>query len=243
MQRKTWNIQQFNQVNLPDVVGKLTPDIFPKFRGVRYLDMPIHMPQQGWRIPDEIADFSYVIDMIKAHEKQYGDFEADHYVYITIDQKQVEAGRTGRRPGAHSDAYIETKDAQLDITTENAEYIAQEAGEVSHTYILYDCLPTEFFNAPFPLEKTECAASLETFDAIAEKSEVVTYPTHTILKLDPFVVHRCSLCEETTKRTFVKVSISRKQYARQGNTVNPLFDYNWQMSKRSPHERNHPWAA
>lgn len=243
MPRKQWDIAEFNKVNLPDIVGEVQPDAFPIFRGVRCLDMPLYMPKQGWKIPQEIADFTPIVDMIRAHESRYGDFEADHYVYITIDQKTVAAGKTRRRSGAHSDAYIETHNAQLDITLENADYIAKQAGEVSHTYIVYDCLPTEFFKAKFPLVKTDCTSSLQTFDAIAEKSVVVTYPPYTVLKLDPYVVHRCSVCEKATERTFVKVSISRKKYARQGNTINPLFQYNWLMTKRSPHERNHPWAG
>jgi len=242
MQRKLWDASHFNEINLPEVVGKVHEDMFSKFNNVRVLDMPVYMPDQGWRIPDNVMQFIEPIALASQHERRYGDFEKDHYVYITIDQKTVVKGKTGRRPGAHSDSYIETQGQQIDLTHESAEAIAEETGEVSHTYIIYDKNPTEFFSAPFPLNDTSCNGSLRTFDEIADSATPITYPCYTLLKLDPFVVHRCSLVTETANRTFVKVSISRKKYARKGNTVNPMFDYDWEMTARSPSERNHPWV-
>jgi hypothetical protein len=241
MQRKVWDIAQFDAVNLPEVVGEVDPS-FSDFQGIRVLDMPIHMPGQGWAIPDYIQEqFGEMIQQVIDAESRFGDFEQDHYVYITVDQKMVNAGKTGRRPGAHSDAYIEQKGEQFDITTENADVVAAEQGEVSHTYICADVFPTEFFRARFPLTDTSCEGSLQTFDEIAETAEVVTYPAYTVLRLDPFVVHRSAVADRDTQRTFVKVSVSRKRYARQGNTRNEAFDYDWSLTARSPHERNHPW--
>src|SRR5690606_1180948 len=143
--------------------------------------------------------------------------------YITIDQKLVAAGKTGRRAGAHSDAYIENNSTgeQIDITRENTKYIAKETGQVSHTYIIYDMFPTEFYNAKFPLIDSTCDSSLSTFNDIAKTAPIITYPNYTLLKLDPYVVHAASTASHTARRTFVKISISRKQYARGGNTINP----------------------
>lgn len=240
-QRKIWDTDQFDRINLPEVVGRLNPENFAEFNGIRVLDMPIFMPGQGWNIPLNLSQFQEVIDLAVAHESQYGDLD-QQYVYITVDQKVVHEGKTGRRAGAHSDAYVETNGEQIDITTEHAEVIASEVGEVSHTYIAYDKFPTEFFAVPFPLTDSSCQSSLRTFDQIADSITPVSYPAFTLLKLDPYVVHRCSICTDTTNRTFVKISFSRKQYARIGNTINPEFDYDWHMTVRSPHERNHPWS-
>lgn len=241
-ERKKWNINNFNQVNLPELVGNVDPQKFSEFNRIRVLDLPLFMPNQGWKIPENIQNqFGDMIKKVSDHEQQFGDFEKNHYVYITVDQKIVQCGKTGRRAGAHSDAYIEQANQQLDITTENAEYISNEIGEVTHTYITTDCFPTEFFLSCFPLVKTSCDESLKTFDEIAEKSPIVTYPLYTILRLDPFMVHRCAIATETRERTFVKISISKKRYARKGNTINPQFVYDWDMKARSPENRNHPW--
>ena len=239
--RKNWDIKLFKQVNLPDVVGAVMPGPFSEFNGIRVLDMPIHMPGQGWNIPNRLHQFISVICLAAAHEGEYGNLE-DYYCYITVDQKVVQEGKTGRRAGAHSDAYIETSGAQIDITPEHAAVISEEAGEVSHTYIAYDKFPTEFFAVPFPLIDVSCEGSLNTFETIADAAEPIIYPAFILLKMDPYVVHRCSIVTETTERTFVKISFSRKRYARKGNTINLAFTYDWEMLARSPSERNHPWS-
>jgi hypothetical protein len=91
--------------------------------------------------------------------------------------------------------------------------------------------------------EVDCESSLKTFDEIANSSEVVTYPSYHILKLDPYVVHRSAVCKESGYRTFMKVSVSRKRYARDGNTYNNLFFYDdqWAFKKRYTEDRNHPW--
>lgn len=242
--RKLWHVNEFNKINLPDVVGVLShTSCFSENNGVRVLDLPIFMPGQGWRIPDNICkQFIEPILMAVAHELQYGDLK-EHYVYVTIDQKYVEAGNTGRRAGAHSDAYIERVGEQVDVTTENADIIAKQMGEVSHTYIVADVIPTEFFEAAFPITDTKCDGVLKTFDDIAATAPVKTYAPYTLLKLDPFVVHRAAICQENTQRTFMKVSISRHQYNRSGNTQNPMFVYDWPEVQRNKDSRNHPFTA
>ena len=241
LKRKLWDINEFNKVNLPDVVGTINQYPFSVFNGTRILDMPVFMPDQGWRIPSNIINFLEPVVMAANFEHRYGRFEEEHYVYVTIDQKVVKAGKTARRSGAHSDAYIESKGAQVDLTLETSDAIQEQAGEVSHTYILYDCVPTEFFDVAFPLVDTSHDGSLKTFDEIANSVQAVTYPAYTMLKLDPFVVHRCAINTAEQPRTFMKVSFSKKKYARIGNTINPLFNYNWEMTMRSPDKRNDPW--
>lgn len=242
MDRKVWNIEEFNKINLPEVIGTISDQSrFSKFKGTRVLDLPIYMPGQGWNVPDNINDYVEPIQMAINSERRFGNFLETHYVYVTIDQKIVTAGKTGRRPGAHSDAYIEVNNEQLDVVSENAAEIVKRVQEVSHTYIITDTASTEFFNAKFPIVNTTCKDALETFDEIANKSEIVTYPEYTLLRLDPFVIHRSSIIDNTTERTFMKIAFSRKKYARKGNTINSRFKYDWEMTARSPSNRNHPW--
>lgn len=240
MNRERWNIQNFDRINLPVVVGSIN---LPDTGSTRVLDMPVKMAGcNSLRLTDEVEPFRRAIEAAIDHEtSKFGDIE-DHYVYVTIDQKVVECGKTGRRAGAHSDAYIERAGVQIDITEESADVIAQETDEVSHTYIAYSNTPTEFFAAPFPLKDASCEGSLKTFDEIAEQSPAITYPCGVLLMMTPFVVHRCGIVQETGPRTFIKVSISRKKYARVENTHNPLFVYDWGGSRRDPTTRNHPWS-
>jgi hypothetical protein len=238
--RKIWNIEEFNKVNLPELInGSVNKTLFSTNNNIRVLDLPLCMPNQGWKIPLYLNQFKDIINIIFNHEKQYG--LTDYYVYITVDQKIVQKGNTGRRAGAHSDAYIERDNKQIDVISENIDVIEKETDEVSHTYIITDILPTEFFNARFPLKRTDCESSMKTFNDIAEQSDIITYPKYAILKLDPYVIHRAAISDVTQQRTFVKVSFSKKKYSRSGNTVNPEFDYDWAIKERNKNIRNHPW--
>jgi len=233
--REEWNIENFNRVNLPNIVGKVH---MPPFMGVRVLDMPVKMSGSNvFKFPSNIKRFeNIVMDAVDFEIERFGDI-TNHYVYVTIDQKEVKAGKTGRRAGAHSDAFISKDGKQLDVTKDTAHLV----DEVSHTYVAYDVLPTEFFNAKFPITSDNCESSMKTFDEIADNSEVITYPCNTLLQMNPYVIHRSTVCKEDTQRTFIKVSISKKKYAREGNSKNYLFNYNWTLKTRSKNIRNHPW--
>ena len=261
-ERERWDLRRFGR-NLPQVV---VPEVdidrdgfeqapLGRVTGVRVLDMPISMPGVGLRFPETIWPFSPIITTALSNDVQYYPSFASMYVYVTIDQKHVQAGGYGRRPGAHSDGYIATDDRQLDIIAENADAIADvievEQSYITHTYIWHDSVPTEFFNVPFPLSNGSDEGSLRRFDEIADAcrpDEIVTYPNKSLLMLTPYVVHRCAVVPEDTYRTFVKVSVSDKQWRREGNTHNDLFDYDWSMDKRSPSkvdpmQRNTPWRT
>lgn len=249
-EREMWNIEEFGR--RPHVGkcvgGLLEPKLFSNWKGIRVLDLPIHMPQQGWKIPVEIMqNFGEMLKMVHDHESTYGFYEEDYYVYITVDQKMVSANKTHRRAGAHSDAFISDKDGkQVDITGKKTKELQRETGPVSHTYICYDKLPTEFFDAVFPLEDGDCETSLKVFDRIVEgldESQIITYEPYNVIQMTPYDVHRCAVAQEDMNRTFVKISVSRKRYVREGNTVNPgfIYDRNWSAKPRSKETRNHPW--
>ena len=101
-QRKQWNIDFFKAKNLPVIVGTLQkPQLFSskyKNHGLRFLDLPIHMPDQGWQIPKELEQFKEVIKMAVDHERLcLPDFEKNHYVYLTVDQGVVKPQTSQRR--------------------------------------------------------------------------------------------------------------------------------------------------
>ncbi len=111
--RKLWDLNEFNKVNLPEVVGNLRSYVdmvdFSEPKGTRVLDMAVYMPDQdrGFRFTKEIKNFAPAIALIFAAEYKIDPkFLDTHYVYVTVDQKMVHKGETGRRAGAHSDASI-----------------------------------------------------------------------------------------------------------------------------------------
>ncbi len=87
--RKTWNVNEFSNINLPEIVGTVDPATFAQFNGIRVLDLPIHMPGQGWAIPKELAQFLEPIMLAIGSEERFGEL-GEHYVYVTVDQKVVQ---------------------------------------------------------------------------------------------------------------------------------------------------------
>ena len=245
IQRNRWNINEFSNINLPEIVAT-NVEIGKSYYGIRVLDLPIHIPGQGFAVPSEIQHFNSIIESVFEWEKKFSPDIYKMYVYITIDQKWVDKGTTGRRPGAHADGYIATDTEQIDIISQNAKIIAKEKSLITHTYVWYDCIPTEFFTVPFPLTDTTDEGSLETFDEIADScspNQIRVYDNKSILFLTPYVIHRSAIALSGLFRTFVKVSVSDQQFRRKGNSKNPSFVYNWDMEMRCPSERNTPWIS
>lgn len=226
-----WNVEYYNRENLPVVIGELVDKKgFSKFlsqKGLRFLDLPIHMPGQGWRIPTELEQFKEVIAMAVEHERILNPtFENDHYVYITVDQGVVPPKESQRRAGFHGDSYrrIDTKNKQVTVP-------------VDYLYVVYDNCPTRFVKGPFSFQDIDpenSEAVLAKFSSIAEKQKPVLYPNYTLVRMDPYCVHDAGTNEtdQSVNRTFVKISVSKVKYAHLGNAKNNLFIYDWPMVPR-----------
>lgn len=226
-----WDIDYFNRENLPVIVGELTDkEAFSTKRegkGLRFLDLPIHMPQQGWRIPQELEQFKEIIFKAIEHERILNpDFEKDRYVYITVDQGVVPPLKSQRRSGYHGDSYrkINTKNKEVTIP-------------VDHLYVIYDNCPTLFTKGPYPLNGIDAEngdAVSQRFAEIAKDQKPILYPAYTLLRMDPYCVHDAGIndTEKSMSRTFVKISISKVKYAHLGNAINNLFTYDWPMVPR-----------
>lgn len=231
LMRKQWNINYFDQSNYPLIIHEIKDKIsFSKFNnnghGIRFLDLPISMPDEGWHIPVELEQFSEMIQQVIKHEKILDpDFEKKYYVYITIDQKHmVKPMEAQRRKGWHSDSFLKhnNDDGQR---------------PVDHIYIAYDSCPTPFSPGPFSL-KDICTKSmpmvLNKFKEATEGIGQIYYPEYHILRIDPYCVHDVGINQSNidVSRTFVKISVSPRRYHKLGNLRNPMFRYDWPLIPR-----------
>ena len=247
--RLCWDLQtmQNGSHGFPEIVGDIRVQSYPpegdslntiqKLSDLptihSVLDFPIYMPDQGWKIPVWIEHhFGSIIDQVRKHENQYEDFE-DRYVYITVDQRWLTPNTHHRRPGFHSDGFA----LNLAEAVKNQEV-------VDHTYIVSDVLPTEFIFGGFPLQSFHTdEEALEVFESESINRPIGTFPCSTLLMLTPYVIHRTPFYNgiEPIRRTFIKISVSKRQFRRQGNTHNDLFHYDWVMLPRHQQKRNHPY--
>jgi hypothetical protein len=247
--RLHWDVKEYKKQHFP-VKVTCCPDLKLEFNGTRVLDMPVYMHDQGWHIPDSIQGYKSLIESAKQHEMQYyhdvnvrnnNDEKTNQrdvkfrYIYITIDQRVVQPGQCQRRPGYHADSFAP-----------NLDKACQDKELVDHTYIYCDALPTEFISGPFEIEQTMTDEEvLAVFEKQSVDKNITTAGTHCLLMLTPFVIHRTAInhTQLPIPRTFVKISFSTKQFRREGNTHNDLFDYAWEMKPRSCSQRNHPFVS
>ncbi len=225
-QRRLWDIRFYNQENLPIVIGTLKnkKSFSSKYKkkGLRFLDLPIHMPDQGWKIPDHLIQFKEVIQRAVQHERVINpNFEKDHYVYITVDQGTVKPHLSQRRAGWHGDSYRKINSLKKDVTI-----------STDNIYVVADCCPTLFLKGPFPIEDVnpeDVDAVTKRFADIGKDKKPIMYPAFTVLKMDPYCVHDAGIndSDKPVFRTFVKISFSKIKYTKLGNAKNQLFDYHW----------------
>lgn len=235
---RRWDVRKFEEINLPVVVGELKDkEKFSEQQGMRILDLPIKMPGQGWKIPEELEQFKEILAAAVDQERMLNPkFDEDYFVYIIIDQKIVVPGENQRRAGYHSDAFV-TGETEVEIDGEEAARL------VDRTYLAFDTLATGFLPGPFPIDgdPEDCDEVLKSFNKRAEGKTPILYPPYTVLRLDPYDLHssRTNKTDQKIIRTFVKISFSKSVYNREGNDINPHFQYNWTMVPRDPEKRAH----
>jgi len=179
-----------------------------------YMYLPIKMiGSMEFRLPEQLKVFQPLIDLVIKHE---GEKLKDKLVYITAKHIYASPDNVGNRPGYHSDGY----------------------GTDDVNYIWTNKFPTVFCIQNFNLSE-DCSTSLTQMKEQALKTNEITFPVNTLLRLDELNVHRTPDIEVGGMRTFVKISISTEKYNLVGNSHNYLFDYDWKMFDRCE-IRNHP---
>lgn len=216
-----WSPRYFERPRLPLEIGRVEErELFARRGDFNIQDMPIKMSgSTAYRVPAELEQFSEVVDCIARFEATHNPRTSEFYAFITVKQTHVEVGRTQRREGAHADGFPVDLDALAPM--------------MDHTYVVYDSVPTEFFDQPFPIGGAETYRdALRIFDSLADERKIVTVPPYVVALMDACTVHRSAKARTPLVRTFVKVAYSLSRFNRLGNTKNKLFDYNWEMHPR-----------
>lgn len=160
-------------------------------------DMPIALPGSPLRIPQHLECFAHLVMAVAPC------FTERDYIYLSAKRMFVSPDSNYNRPGWHIDGY----------------------GTSDRNYIWYDSCPTEFcVNQAFYLSDDH-TESMKQMALQACVNCIKTYPAGSLLRLDNTIVHRVAKVTEPRMRTFVKISVSRNRYNREGNAHNYLFDY------------------
>jgi hypothetical protein len=182
---------------LPQIV---VPQIECELQEVAYL---LYLPMSVPGDPHYSVPYPYMspvcalLNEVRANE--FARF-TDEYVYLTLKKMIVGPSVTPNRPGWHADGF----------------------GSDDLNYVWYDSVPTIFNKSRFVISDDH-VKSLEEFDQQALPENDVTFPCKSLLKLDPYVVHRVQMADREQMRTFVKISISKNPYNLKGNSINPYL--------------------
>lgn len=218
---KVWNLSEFSKSRFPPVIGSVSAKAeFSKQRGVRVLDMPIKLPGTEVKLPKELEQFREVIQKVIDFEVSVNPNFDQYNAYITIDQGVVKTGMSQRRPGLHVDGFQGNE--------------RPTKSEIDHSYIVTDSVPTVFYDQPFHVKHLDPGKHnfFKEFDRQAAESSARSIDPFQIYLIDSYAVHRASIAETDTQRTFFRITFSKEIYDREGLTDNPLLEYNWQRKPK-----------
>lgn len=232
--RVPWNLEALKQVNLPILVGRLTESAhrfaFSQARNVQVFDMPIYMPNQGFKIPLELAPYETAIAKIVAAESLSNSQISQCNAYITFDLGVVHPQGYARRDGLHVDGFLSKSNIK-----------AGSDGIVwgDNTYLISDRdeLQTECYPGPFDLSEVDIDSPQAVLEALSKQGKGMTYRqarAYDIVRLTTNNVHavHVNLTGRYIARAFLKMTFSERLFNRGGNTYNPNLDYRFMYVPR-----------
>lgn len=211
-----------NYGHAPEVVGQFDLD-WDEY--MHYMYLPILMdPDRDIypariRLPERLKFLVPLIEQVMLKEMYLGN--EYNYIYVTARRGFACPGDPLNRPDWHCDGF----------------------GTDDVNYIWTDAYPTEFAVQEFDDISDDHVRSIEQFNEQAIETPFERHETRTLLRLDPYVVHRApEIPVPGGERGFIKISVSNNQYNLKGNSHNYLFDYDWKMWDRAE-LRNDPTYA
>lgn len=179
-----------------------------------YVYLPVMLTKhQGIRLPKNLEFIRNMVELCFIDSVIGCDHDRDILnCYLTVKSLWVTPESPGNRPGWHVDGY-------------------GSKGDIN--YIWCDKNPTEFAIQDDLAIPDDDVESMVAMNNQIRPGSIVTYPPHTLIRLDESVIHRVGPVRETGRRTFVKITFSQHQFNLEGNSHNYLFDYDWSMQPRN----------
>jgi hypothetical protein len=206
---KPFDFHKYTCPRLPISMGQLEERIFENLPDV--LRLPIKWNGSNEvRLPKELSSLDETLKIIMQYDRQINPFFTEFFTHITIDNSEVDAGRTQRYPGFHGD------------DLQDGDYTTKAC---AHSYVYVNNNPTEITMQPFFVAHLGGKGYnvFKEFDRQVKRvSTFKTIPNHLYL-MDPYVVHASPKVEETTRRIFFRLTLTPSELLLPNNTINPMF--------------------
>lgn len=237
--RVPWDLSALKQINLPIKIAPLQTmtekQAFNSPLTAQVFDMPFYMPEQGYKIPQELAPYVPFLAKCVAAEALANPKIKHYNAYVTIDCGVVAPQAFARRQGLHLDGFL---------TSANRLSHPGKTLWGDNTYIMSSQkeLMTEFYPGPFDLSYVDTDSPQAVLDALASQGKHMSYiqgDAYCLYRMNTNNVHAVhpNLTGTYLLRTFMKVTFSERLFNRSGNTINPLLNYRYTYIPRQ-HGRN-----
>lgn len=190
------------------------------------LDMPIMLPGGPITLPQPYIWSRGVISLIEQaigmEDALLPGWRATRHLYLTVDTRWVEPGRTHRNGGFHFDGM------------QGARYPRKLPA--CHQYVASTAMPTEF--SDLPVDAGGLDESLHNwFEALGgqvpDDHALWTPDPCEIVCMSAYQLHRSPVAKERRRRTFIRLDVSVKHQDRLGNTPNPELVVPWRYVERA----------
>jgi hypothetical protein len=218
---RVWDPRRYAVQRAPLPVGRLSDRVqFSRTPAVNVSNTPIKFPGTGYRVPDELAGMTEVLQRCIDCEHAINPAVGDCYAYLTVDRGLIPAGYAQRGFDVHADFLQGSRIAPKRV--------------VDHGYLCTDRDPPRFYVQPFELTDEDIAADAynAAFARQARPEHATAAAPYDIVLFDAYCVHGAVASARTAVRTFIRLFYSVAIYDRFGDTHNALFDYRWKMDYR-----------
>ncbi len=207
-----FTLQGFERPRAPIVVGKgdLSSVPYP----IDIHNLPIKFPNTRYRVPNELGCIADILATCVSTEESINPAHAEYYAYLSLERSWVDKGRAQRTPVIHSDG-LQGPRVQPKVRTE-------------HMYQVVDGYPPRFFVHPFDM--TGIDVDVHDLDQVyttqADDNATVACAPGDIALFDSYCLHQARTAPASGIRGFLRLTFAdpRRQFNRQGNTINKLFE-------------------
>ena len=203
-------LQGFEHPQMPLIIGHGELSGVPE--KTRISSLPLKFPRSDYRVPNELACIHNILERCIAFEHSINPDTDDYYAYLTLHRTEVALGEVQRGAVIHSDGIQGPR--------------IQPKAPIERGYALVDNFPPRFFTHAFDMDGVDVNRHLldPVFETQADIVQSLTFPTDAIVLFDTYCVHQALPATTNGPRTFLRLTYSTRQYDRLGNSVNHLFE-------------------
>ncbi len=220
-----WNPERFQVQQTADPIGEISNKQQFSSSVLSSLNMPIKLPGGTVKCPYQNRGVREFVERCVKHNQSVNPRFDQCHLYLTVDQRIVEPGKSQRRGGAHFDG--------MQGVRHNVKL------PMYQNYIVSDYNPTTLYNQPFDARGLSDKHHnwFHELEKQVDKSRVATAKPYEIYFMSGYHMHESPIAAAMKARTFMRLGVSYQIGDKTGETKNPQIHTNWkQVDREIPKE-------